>query len=70
MTITPKCETCPEPATVECTWGLYEVQDEPRTEPMQNAKLCKTCGDALWHRCKGAVNSGLMYWTNRAVRTV
>lgn len=52
-----KCETCGELADLRCVWGLYdEPTGIPRTTPMQEADLCSTCSDALWHKIKGAVN--------------
>ena len=60
-----RCDTCSNIATVNCTWGLYELRGEPRTEPMQNADLCGQCSDDLWQRCKSAVNSGIMHWMNK-----
>lgn len=62
-----KCETCSSPSTVNCVWGLYEHDGKPRTEPMQSADLCKQCSDDLWQRVRGAVNAGLMHWTNKPV---
>jgi hypothetical protein len=58
-----KCELCKNPAIVECIWGLYE-----RSEPIQKAELCSTCADSLWHKCKGAVNAGFMYWLNKTTK--
>jgi hypothetical protein len=58
------CEQCKAPATVECTWHLYEIRGAPRDEPMQNAKLCTSCSDELWSRVKSAVNAVIMHWAN------
>lgn len=60
----PSCELCGMPATVHCTWGLFEIGGIPRNEPMQEADLCQACSDELWKRNAGAVNAGLMYWRN------
>lgn len=65
-----RCElgTCQNEAFVECEWGLYEPRDEqPRTEPMNKATLCRQCSDQLWKRLRGAVGSGIMHWKNRVL---
>lgn len=66
-----KCDACPKSATVltHCTWWLYELRGQPRDEPMQQARLCPDCLEALWRKVKPAVNSGLMHWTNVLCKT-
>lgn len=49
------------------TWGLYEPNGKPRVEPMNEAALGPVCSEALWSACKGAVNAGLMHWSNKEV---
>ena len=39
----------------------------PRTDPMQNAKLCPECSKKLWSMIHGAVNAGLMHCVNRPI---
>lgn len=62
------CELCgQEDATMIATWGLYEPNGKPRVEPMNEAALGPVCSEALWSACKGAVNAGLMHWSNKEV---
>jgi hypothetical protein len=62
LTETESCELCQKPPTVLCEWGLYD-----RTDPMNKAKLCGDCSTALWRKCAGSVNAGLMHWTNKPI---
>ncbi len=55
------CELCngSVAATGIFTWGLFE-----RTDPMNTAHLCSKHSDDLYDKCRGAINTNLMYWLN------
>jgi len=55
--MTIECELCHSPATIHHEWGVYD-----RTDPYQEANLCKLHGDELWDRIHGAVNSLIMHY--------
>lgn len=42
-----------------CKWGLFD-----RTEPINKAILCEKCSGELYDKCRGAINSLLMFWAN------
>lgn len=43
------------------------IDATPRSEPMNEAKLCNDCSNLLWLKCAGSVNSGNMHWINKGL---
>ena len=56
-----KCVLCNKPVTVKCIWGLFDYHTK---DDMNEADLCNDCSNQLYDKCRGAINSLLMYWKN------
>lgn len=66
-----KCDlfsVCKNQAVTNCVWGLYEPNGKTRSEKMNEANLCNDCSNKLWLSCAGAVNAGIIHWTNKEIK--